>query len=410
MRKLILTLCFCLIASVVHADYYYLGQWEWVDNGEFEYWTAPYSEYRTGNIDLRSIPQMSKKGGVPEGYAIFSYSQTIRDKKMLYLGNDKEAVLSKSVTDTLKDRLGIEVSPKSIKNMIYEILTTKADSTGKVRWKPLMPDKNLKMKVYLGTEGNIKEVALIPYVSPEWETVLAVIHEDYRRLVHKSEHIKVSKWLDFNQEKYGVDYNEFIPDDEPIKLSPLPHNTTITDDFDRASLGADWSVISGTWGIRSNEVLTDGKGATWPNRIKNTNALSSDDHYVQIDFTNDLSSSNAFLGPMARWDDSLQTYYWGCIRAGGDIRSYSKVIEGVGTNLDGDTNGSGPPQVVKIQCNGSTIKFYDDGTEIFSVTDTGITGNTKTGLAGHTSNDALGDDFIAADLAAVTARRRMWIQ
>ena len=64
-----------------------------------------------------------------------------------------------------------------------------------------------------------------------------------------------------------------------------------------------------------------------------------------------------------------------------------------------DANGGVLQQVVRLECDGTSISLYDDGVLAQTITDNSISGNLSCGLASHSVDDGLGDDFEAADLA-----------
>jgi hypothetical protein len=414
MKKILITILFCLMAVPAWADYYYIGQWEWVqieEEGEVieEYWAAPQREFQTGGIDLRSIPQMSKPGGPPEGYAIFSYSQQVTDPKLTYLGDNLDEAPNVRATGAIAGKLGITPSSSTIRDIIYELLTTEADPTGKDRWKPLMPDRNLNMKIYLGREGVIKSVKLEPWVSPEWRNVLAVHHENYRQWLKTETPDKIGRALDFLEEKYGVSYQYFIAPNT-IRLASLPHQTTITDDFDCANsdtLGCDltWTELSGDQDIQSNQLFARGSGASYSQAVSD---LSSDDHYVQID-GNSFPGSNheGRFGVMGRMsEDSLDEcyLYWGRFTSttGHNVR-LRKRVSGTESDLSSDESVTDIRGTYKIEIDGSNITGYLDDVEELSVSDTSITGNLRTGAYGvaqFSFENAVMDNFEAGDLGA----------
>lgn len=393
------------------ADEYYLGQWVWNEpQGEEPYWEAPKKSSLTGVVDLRSIPDQSESGGTPQGWAVFSYSKTVSVSGFIYLGNDVDGIVSNPVKNQIKNKLGVEPKTETFKEILWEVLTTLADPTGQSGPKPLMPGRDRKMKLNLGAVGTIKQSQLEPFQSPEWNNVLRVVQENYKQLLRTEPPETVARVLDFWQEKYGVDYQLFIPPGE-IRIAALPHNTTITENFntsDGDTLGPDltWTEAEGDIDIVSNT-------AEWQGTARSTcraeSDLSSDDHYAQIEISDTADTTTCWLGPVARFNPSeTNTYYIYVSQktSGADNGVIFKRVSGTFTQLDSNAETVSIGDTWKIESDGSNIKGYINNTEEASATDTAITGYVRSGIYGDPSSTdpVAADNFEAADLAA-TARR-----
>lgn len=403
MRKLFLIILLSSITNFSWADEYYLGQWEWiVDEGG--YWNAPQSEFRTSGIDFRSIPQKSQAGGIPQGYAIFSYSQIVSDPSLIYLGNKLDSPLSNPILTILKARLGIaNFQETTLRGILWEALTVNADPTGQTRWKPLMPGHDSKMRLYLGTQGKIKEIALIPFISPEWDIVLAKYHEDYRNLVETENYRTVAKSLDYLEQQYNVDYSYFIPDDAIVRIVSLPHNTTITDNFncvnsDSLNCVLTWTELTGDYDISSNKAICNTSNFNCEARADS--ALSSSNQYAQA--TASDSYSTRARGVIINKDSSAtRSFYVMNVRDASGLKSqiYS-VSSGTYTQLASVVSSFANGETVKGENNGGALAVYMNGTLDTSVTDTTYT-NLYAGLFAY-NNVYLQDNFEAADLAVAT--------
>lgn len=423
MKKILMAIIFILMSSVCLADEYYLTQW--VDGGEMSTWTAPFQEYRVGTLDMRSETEAASD--IVAGWAFFAYNQKVPLPDSQYLGNDLDAALTPQqkahIRSTLKTKA---LKFDNLRDILYEILTEKADPTGKDKVKPLMPNRNMELEIYFGTKKKIKKSKLIPFVSKEWDLVLQTMQEDYRRMLKTEPWHEIAKQLDYWEDKFGVHYTTFIPDDS-IQIASLPHATTITDDFDcanSASPDCDLSyteLSTGYFEIDSNE-LEIAKFCCFNshNTIRADTDLSGDDHYAQIDATsgNSITAQSVpnWYGTIVRKDSSTtMTFYQGRYRHRSDANTDTYHIyewtSGTDTDIHSDTTGATTPSypfTIKTEVDGSTIKFYVNGVEELSTTDTSITSNTRTGVWGykqHSSNRINLDDFEAADLGAATTRR-----
>lgn len=406
--KIIFTILMLIFLSMPSlADEYYIGQWEWnVYSPNISEWDAPLKEFRTGAIDLRTIPQRAKPGGTPEGYAIFSYSKKVTHPNLFYIGNDLTSPVSAGTLAQIKNRLKIieAISSNNLKDILWELLTLHSDPTGQSRWKPLKPGINNKMELHFGKAGKIKEIVFIPFESPEWSNVLAVIHEDYKRMIKTEPHVSVAKHLDFLEKKHGIPYQILIPEDAGIKLASLPHKTTITENFNCANSEAldcnlAWTEdLRGDHDISSNQALcntTDDR--CWS--MVDTD-LSGSDHYAQA--VGSQVDSSRGRGTFVRKDSTTTWTMYGCIHinsSGGNSTKRIHEITGSTVTTLNDVTNADPAgsDTLKCEINGSTITLYLNGSSYVTATDTSITGNLRTGLHDY-NNVYTNDNFEAGDL------------
>ena len=174
-----------------------------------------------------------------------------------------------------------------------------------------------------------------------------------------------------------------------------------------------WAEIAGSaWGITTNAAQRAGLSA-W-NEARADADLATDAHEVQVTL---VALTTGILGTvagavLARKDATVTRtfYFWEGVvdHAGTNEHRLAKRVAGTETVLQTLTNDFTAGEVIKLRCDGSTIKGFLAGVEISSVTDTAITGNLRCGIAGY--GDALGsnvhvDTWSAADLAAAAAVR-----
>lgn len=406
-----------LTSTICSADEYYIGQWEWAENciGSEGCWRAPHFEDNTGSIDLRSIPNQSVKGGTPQGFGVFTYSTTVVDNNLVYLGSGKDGVISTLKRTAIQNKIGKTIIGSNIKDVIYEFLTTHADATGENFAKPLMPDKDLKMKINIGTEGEIKQTMLVPGMSEEWPKVLAVIQNDYRRMIETEPQILMAKWLDSLEDQYNLPYTTFIPKDAPIKIVSLPHETTITEDFnctDSDSLNCDltWTELVGDIDLVSNTAQIPGGFANALARADSD--VSSTNFYVQseIQAAAEATTSNYIQIGMRKDSSATLTFYHYGTSFLEDTLNFYKCVSGSFTQLVTDaaqTLNISTTYTLKIKADGSTITWDFNGSQVASTTDTAITTGTRGQIRGTPAGGgaAIWDNWSASDLAG----RRTWI-
>ena len=364
-----------------------------------------------GLLDLRSNLQSGAPGPVPQGFGIFVYPFAVAIPGAIPLGTTLDTVLDAPVKAAIRAALALLDVPTatSLKDMLWEILTTLADPTGLLRVKPLMPTVMGNLELYLGGFSLIRSENF-DTSHPHWPQVLAVLREDYRRIreerktfpQHNDTHKRVLASL---AQQFRCDYHLFIPPDLPDE-GVLPPHTTITDNFNRAdsdtlgtsSEGWSWTEVAGDTDIVTNAAAAGGAGAG--NRSRADSDLSTSNHYSQGDCSS--VSGAASLGTSTRFAAAASTFYMG-IHANDTTDTYRifKDISGTLTKLSGvNTTAPGAGAILdKMSSDGSTQEFTSGGTVRNTITDTSITGNLRGGLWEGPSPHTI-DNFEAADLIA----------
>ena len=189
--------------------------------------------------------------------------------------------------------------------------------------------------------------------------------------------------------------------------------TNYRDNFNRASLGADWTSINGTWGISgSSELECSAPPSSGVSSVRYEHDLDGVDHACRIEFTSDDGNSLSWLGPCVRHSASAATYYAALQRVSGGVRQIRKVVNGSATGLASDSGGGKAPTTLTLAVDGSSLALYHnkaDGTPNLTVTDTSITGNTRCGLqtGNQPTADPRADDFHAYDLPSTYT---LWVE
>ncbi len=396
---------------------YYLAPWEWKDDGGLA-WYPPGIEEAIAILDFRSLPQMSLSGGIPEGWGFFAYANPQTISNGFYLGNLISKILTNAQKNGLKNRLNLpsNITSDILVSILFELFTTHADPTGQTRWKPLMPNLKNNLELVLNGHSIVASKRLIPESSPEWLNVKAVLQEDYRKIreqgkagLHDEDLHR--RFLQGLVEQYDVHPNLFIPDDLP-KETPLPHNTVITESFNKAdstTLGPDltWTELEGDMDIFSNTCRYASALDFGHITSRADTDLTSSDQYTQIVFANALNGNASAQGCHARKDSSatLTYYHWQISDETADRqRSWTRVA-GTFTNI-GNTNGSAAVNdVLRGEIEGSTFRLKKNGILIHQGTNTAITGNLRCGVGMHSNNLAntrpRSDNFEAGDLATI---------
>jgi hypothetical protein len=173
--------------------------------------------------------------------------------------------------------------------------------------------------------------------------------------------------------------------------------TTFTDDFNRAdgSPGANWTQVSGTWTIVSNQLSSGNAGGTII--LRATGAMATNDHSAQITIAATAAVSH---GVWCRGNSNIsQGYLW---RNDGTSWNLFSVVGGSFTSIGSYAAAAVAGDIAKIQAVGSTIKGFVNGVQRVSVTDTAVATGTSVGLRAESTNLLRFDDFTAADVATGT--------
>ena len=145
--------------SAAQPAYYYLAPWEWVTEGGLSFWQAPQADKLLGSVDLRPLPAHGRSGGVPEGYGFFSYNQQVVIPDSIYLGDSLDATVSPLVKAQIRRDLNITgpIQSSTVRDILWDILTIHSDPTGQTGPKPLRGSLRSPVKLYLGSDGVIKQ-------------------------------------------------------------------------------------------------------------------------------------------------------------------------------------------------------------------------------------------------------------
>lgn len=390
--------------------HYYLSPWEWRTTDRAG-WYAPGSP--VGLVDLRSLPECGRPGPGPQGYGFFAYvtPQTGLD---LDLG-DGNSFLTVSQRQAIRQRLGTDsLVSTQILDLLWELLTQKADPTGQLRFKSLMPMVGGVLELHLGGHSLVRAERFAPSQHP---LVIPTYQDDYRRLreedlAHGSQHYRqvLGVWA----RKLGVPWESLIPPGLPQE-PPLPHRTTIGDTFVEAadtdlSLhtatgpngGFSWSKTVGDIDVIAATDVAQTESSNARSSGRADSDLSTDDHYAEATATVPGTSEVRMATRFAAAADTHYSQGWD--NSAALVWLIRKIVNGSGTLLGSVAGSFSSP--IKGQSDGSTQKAFGAGVEKLSLTDTAITGNLRAGISGFQSSadKVTWDDFEAADLAGVALK------
>lgn len=342
-------------------------------------------------VDFRPFVRQDQPGNT-----LFAAEGALGDDYTLIVEGDlSDAIPGAGARRQFESALSAQTSGHTLLDWIMSAFTLHADPAGEDRQKPLMP----------GTRGwqwrfggrRLWRRRWSPN-APEAAASLDLLRREYRqhrvdalagRMKDEVHHRRI---LDYRAAKLRVDPRLLVPSDVPFEPR-VPHETTISDDFNRSdadalgssSEGWSWTEVNGDTDIVSNQAKCLG-GSARTNRADSD--LSSDDHYAEITMV------TASGGPAARFSASANTFYLYLNDGNRLFRvtsgSYSAIADEAGVTFNGS--------VMRIQVDGPDIECFDDGVSLITYSDMGgITGNVRTGFYGD--NNSVWDDFSAADLA-----------
>lgn len=376
----------------------YLSPWQWhTDVPGSSWWRAPGGN-ALGVLDLRSLPQMSLQGGTPQGFGLFTYvvPPTV---DFVDLGSDPLARMGVAQRDALADRL--EIPRDRLPDASLAEILSHTVMAGRLR-----TSRRAGMDLYLGGFGSIAHDDHSPVI-PAFQATLDVRWADYRRQKAAGASLEVlQRWTGYDSLKLfgrlptAADLDKLVPT-EHRQDGARPPSTTLTDNFNRADgeLGANWTddngdadILTNMWDVTTSEAVSRYSGTS----------LSGDDHYSKAAIIN---TPGNWTGPMARKVASGTLTYYAALKqtgAGGPVQLFKRVAGSytqLGANIT-DSFVSG--EVYEVRCDGSSIEFWKNGSQVAVRTDTAITGNLQAGLVSNDTGMAI-DDFEAADLGAPPA-------
>jgi hypothetical protein len=179
-----------------------------------------------------------------------------------------------------------------------------------------------------------------------------------------------------------------------------------TDNFNRASLGANWTAISGSsYEISASTVVRLLSGGNQPARW-NANTFNAD-QYAQIVFT---SPGTGAFGVSCRIDTGgADTHYSFYSYSGTGGRWLFKRVAGAQTVLASDALGSVNGDVLRLEIVGTQVTAKINGTILFQITDSSIASGAAGMVGGGTVQTTQGDNWEGGNMsggASTTALTR----
>jgi len=398
--------------------FYYIGPWKIVD-GKYR---PP--EGTISCLDLRSNIDQANLNG--DGYGLFVTTKSLdSDYELLSSSDFRSARTATQHQNIFESLLGYRPDGDMVSDLIFDILTRGSHPDGLAGVKTLMSANNI-MDLNMINIGRVKRRGVKPNGS-DFNRIRDVRREDYRKIRQadggNNAHLKFLAML-------GQEFNIRNPEDQfiPIDLPrerPVRPSTTLNESFptDGGTLttGQDqtWDSDAGKATVISSQLSSDsgainvGNGGIF---TISTN-LSYDNMFtrmniIALDRSGGGSGNNSVAGCIIRYTGTGPDFYVASIEQepttpGSDVLySFEKIVGGVTTIIIAETDFTGTKTGMKrLECVASTFCFHDqENSEIFSTTDTSLTGNLQGGVWMNADNTQDAGDIVLDDVTVSDER------
>lgn len=393
---------------------YSLAPMHWDATGHYPFWRFP--DTVVGGVDVRPLSAQGIAGGSPRGFAFVASVQPVTSADLATANHFSEERVTARMRSAWRSSMGFAADGDNLVDLLWDQLTAGADPSGEEAPKPLVPTTAGILELHLGGHGTspVKSERFIWGKHPHTNRLRDLLRRDFESLWEETNgHDHCRRVLDYTCGRYRVDdWTEFVPSRLHAHVAGrLPHATTITENWTRAdgdTIGnlLTWTETSGDWDTLSNQAILFTTGGTAVKSARAESGLSGTDHYSQVLVAFLGASGTCIGGAAARFNSGALTFYHAHefqTNGASDTARSQKQVTGTDTTIGTNTTGItwAGTDVIKIECNGSSIKRYRNGSLQDTATDTAITTNTRCGIVGFSSgvaNVVKLDDFEAADL------------
>ncbi len=388
----------------------YISRWKWNTGSadELAHWAAPGGD-SVGLVDLRSLDQMGKSGGTPEGTGAFAYPTARVIPGSVYLGQDLNLALTAAQRTALKRAWGLStLDSVTVRDALWDRLTIHTDPTGVTGPKPVRGRLGNPVKLSIGGLGIVREES---FNAIHRQRAINVWMNDYRHTrIRVPPAVRQRRTGRFMLDMFGRMNNQLaslVLPSEFVGDGWSRPQTTITDDFNRAdsdSLGANWTERQGDWDIVSNHLKNITSAGT-ANVAHHNTALSSADYFVQALVNVDTNTQHrGVCARQADFSTADSDLYAALLTGSGADYDFYKRVSGSWTKLDDQSQAHSEltDYTIKIQSNGTDHSSWFEGSlKTDAVSDSAISAAGKAGFVVGTRMLDRWDDFIAEDLATV---------
>lgn len=385
---------------------YYLGPWVWSNTigGSFN---PP--EGCISVVDLAPLPDQSITGSDrPIGFFAQPENLPQLDSawELIATGDCREINSDNSMKSLFQSIISFRPNGDKLVDLLYDCLIDGSDVDGQTGPMPLVPTIDGNLELHLGGHSIVKTENFQFGKNHRHQIKIQQLLRRQFRDVHNVDPVHARRCLDWNCEKYRIDkgnpsnWRQLVPQDLHGHVQgPLPHSTSYSESFntaDSSTLGPDltWTELSNVWSIVSNRAEYY-SGSAQPARAEHS--VSGTDQNCDLDC---WIPSNSLIGPTVRFSASEHTNYVAWYYSSDSKIYLTKFVNAVQTNMTSVTISHTNGDTYRMQCNGSTLKGYQEGVERISLTDTSITDNLRGGMTGYGAPGGLnGDNFVFADIS-----------
>lgn len=353
-----------------------------------------------------------------------------------YLGDSLTGTLTPAMVRDWCRAVGLPNSDRTnVLALLVERLTERADPAGTSGPYPLIQTHASELELHLGGHSRIWHRRHQGVADPAFPAQRDMYRKMYKGLRGRSlasaNHRNRDAHLRFVTdlgERFRCDPVEFIPENRRKTDKPKPKQTSYSDNFNRANetpLAAPWGMLTRNTGgtsainLSSNAIVP---GSASVHHGQYTSAMSSDDHYADLEITAlpQPTSARNYWGPCARvygtgTTDLVLYVFQATIDSSGVVRgrlARRNPSFAVVNAIDNVTTFSAGHKY-RVHVDGSTITGYRDtgaGWVSFgSGTDTNIAAVLTAGLEGQlVSGTMIADNWAAADIAAPPSVSAWW--
>lgn len=382
-------------------------------------------------LDLRPLSEQAKLGQ-SAGWGFFAWpGNRPGDAIDLGSGDCREIQPTTAQRDELRIKLGLSANPEgtTLVDCLADVLGDKSDPTGATGPKPILPSEG-SYEIHLPGHSRVWALlydgAEILSANPRGRAnkVREVIRSDMRAAIDAGGPELAAKVLGHVLRRHGysdAEVNSGAPGRRAewarlFRLADLQRaggngfrpkrpRTSYSESWNGANSGTFGVDLTWTESVPGNTETISNRGATLGQagfvECRAEHDVSSANHYVQLSIvtTTDSTGENHQVGPAARYSSSAKTYY--TFRWLANSMTLMKVVSGSYTDLSTLSEiPASRPVTFRVDCNGSTIKGFQNSIEKRSVTDTSITGNTRGGIYWYDNSSLFNievDDWVIDD-------------
>ena len=389
-----------------------LGPWQWYDDAGLGFHGPPPG--CRAAIDLTPLSELSQlRRSRPRGVGLFLMDSAAHEEGYASLSNEdlRDAKADQRIMEVWEALTGYRPRGERLVDLLWDHLTTGSDPTGIDRPAPLVPQADGRLRLLFGGDAVRDEPfewgrhphtpRLRDMLQRELQLCRDAAHSgallDARGAADLERHRRIA---DSVCAKYRIALDQIRPIRWPVNEGRLPHETTVTDSFDRSngsmgtsSEGWNWTGLSGGMQISSNRATVTAIAARFRAEVD----LSSSDNEASAT----VVTRTGNLEVMARYQPLADTCYR-CLISSTQARIF-KSINGTQTQIGSIVSAAWPatPFSIGMRCNGSTLDALVNGVSLNNIaSDTSILSGTRCGIGGSSTTGQVYDNWSANDLVA----------